>query len=68
MKFKKRFFTILFLSLFSVAALVSCGGKQAADQTEGEHPAESAEHPAAADSTEHPAETNEHPSDSTNQQ
>lgn len=41
-------------------ALTSCGGKKESaevtiEQTEGEHPAEDAEHPASSDSTEHPA-------------
>jgi len=68
--FKKRLATIIFLTLFSVAALVSCGkqaqkeeapaAEVAADSTE--HPADSTEHP--SDSTEHPADV-EHPADST---
>ncbi|MFZ1807072.1 MAG: hypothetical protein WAU36_07625 [Cyclobacteriaceae bacterium] len=64
----KRLTAVIFFALFSTAILVSCGGKQAAEQTEEEHPTEeSAEHPAAADSTEHPAGA-EHPTDSTSQQ
>lgn len=57
--FKKRLATIIFITLFSAAALVSCG-KQG---TKEDHPA--GEHP--ADSTEHPADSTEHPSDSTKQ-
>lgn len=67
----KRLTSLIFFALFSTAILISCGGKQAAEQeeqTEEEHPAESSEHPAAADSTEHPSDSSEHPSDSTNQQ
>ncbi|MEQ9412735.1 MAG: hypothetical protein RIF39_02830 [Cyclobacteriaceae bacterium] len=62
----KRLTSLIFFALFSTAILVSCGGKQAAEQTEEEHPTESAEHP-AADSTEHPTDA-EHPTDSTSQQ
>jgi hypothetical protein len=67
--FKKRLAAIIFVTLFSAAALVSCGKQAsteapatevAADSTE--HPADSTEHP--SDSTEHPA--GEHPKDSTN--
>lgn len=63
---KKRLATIIFITLFSAAALVSCG-KQGTkeDHPAGEHPADSTEHP--ADSTEHPADSTEHPSDSTKQ-
>lgn len=56
---KKRLATLIFITLFSAAALVSCG-KQG---TKEDHPA--GEHP--ADSTEHPADSTEHPSDSTKQ-
>jgi hypothetical protein len=59
--FKKRLATILFLVMFSAAAVVSCS--KPANKEEhpaGEHPADSTEHP--ADSTEHPTE---HPADST---
>jgi hypothetical protein len=68
---KKRLATIIFITLFSAAALVSCG-KQGTkeDHPAGEHPADSTEHP--ADSTEHPSDSTkeasehpEHPSDST---
>lgn len=67
--FKKRVATVIFLILFSVAAIVSCGKQEnkgedgsanAADSTE--HPADSTEHP--SDSTEHPADS-EHPADTT---
>lgn len=64
----KRLTTVIFFALFSTAILVSCGSKQAAEQTEEEHPTESAEHPVASDSTKHPAGDSEHPSDSTSQQ
>lgn len=69
---KKRLATIIFITLFSAAALVSCG-KQGTkeDHPAGEHPADSTEHP--ADSTEHPSDSTkqasehpEHPTDSTN--
>lgn len=61
---RKRLAIIIFLALICTATLVSCGGKQAAETEEAdEHPADSEEHPAAADSTDHPA--GEHPSDST---
>jgi hypothetical protein len=65
---KKRLATIIFLTLFSAATMVSCGKQgnkedhpagQASDSTE--HPSDSTEHP--SDSTEHPA--GEHPKDST---
>jgi hypothetical protein len=58
--FKKRLATIIFLALFSAAALVSCGTKGKKDEKAGEHPKDSTEHP--KDSTEHPKE---HPADST---
>lgn len=64
---RKRLAMFTFLVLISTATLVSCGGKQAADTEEAEeHPADSEEHPTAADSTDHPA--GEHPSDSTSVQ
>ncbi len=64
-KFKKSLATIIFLSLFSVAALVSCG-KQA--QKEEAPASETSEHP--ADSTEHPADStnHDHPADTTKNQ
>jgi hypothetical protein len=66
--FKKRLTAIIFVSLFSVAALISCGkqtGEQAGEISSDstEHPADSTEHP--SDSTEHPSDHPEHPSDST---
>jgi hypothetical protein len=67
LKFKKSLALIIFLTLFSAAAIVSCG-KQA-NQEAGDHPADdSTEHP--ADSTEHPSDStkNEHPADTTKKQ
>ncbi|MEQ1588306.1 MAG: hypothetical protein ABL895_20650 [Cyclobacteriaceae bacterium] len=69
--FKKRLATIIFLTLFSAATLVSCGKQgNKEDHPAGEHPADSTEHP--ADSTEHPSDSTkqasehpEHPTDST---
>ncbi len=68
--FKKRLAAIIFVTLFSATALVSCGkqapkeeapaAEVASDSTE--HPSDSTEHP--SDSTEHPAGS-EHPKDST---
>jgi hypothetical protein len=67
MTIRKRLAMFIFLALISTATLVACGGKQAAETEEAEeHPADSEEHPAAADSTDHPA--GEHPSDSTSVQ
>ncbi len=62
MNLKKRFATIVFLALFSAAAIVSCG-KQSnqGEHPAGEHPSDSTEHP--ADSTEHPSDSTEHPSE-----
>ncbi len=54
--FKKRLALIIFLSLFSAAAIVSCGKSgDKKDHPAGEHPADSTEHP--ADSTEHPVDS-----------
>lgn len=66
MQLKKRLATILFLTVFSVVIIVSCGKKSSEEHPAGEHPteeADSTEHP--SDSTEHPAE---HPADSTQNQ
>jgi hypothetical protein len=61
---RKRFATLIFISLISAAAVVSCGKQK--DHPAGEHPSDSTEHPSDStkqgDSTEHP---NEHPQDST---
>lgn len=57
--FKKRLATIIFLVLFSTAAIVSCGKQAKEDHPAGEHPADSTEHP--SDSTEHPSDSTEHP-------
>lgn len=54
--FKKRLASIIFITLFSAATLVSCG-KQASTEAPATE--------VAADSTEHPADSTEHPSDST---
>jgi len=66
--FKKKLASIVFVSLFAAATMVSCGkqtAQQEAPATEAsdstEHPSDSTEHP--SDSTEHPA--GEHPKDST---
>ena len=65
--FKRSLATLIFLSVFSVAALVSCGKpKEEAPASEvssdtTEHPSDSTEHP--SDSTQH-----EHPADSTKKQ
>jgi len=58
--FKKRLTAIIFVTLFSTSAMVSCG-KQAAKEEPAatEHPADSTEHP--SDSTEHPSDSTEHP-------
>lgn len=65
-KFKKSLALIIFLTLFSTAALVSCG-KQA-QEAATEESSDSAEHP--ADSTEHPTDTtkHDHPADTTKNQ
>ncbi len=57
--FKKRLATIIFVTLFSAAAIVSCGKKAAKEEAATEHPADSTEHP--SDSTEHPSDSTEHP-------
>ncbi len=57
--FKKRLATIILLTLFSVATIVSCGKKENKEEQGTEHPADSTEHP--SDSTEHPSDSTEHP-------
>lgn len=56
--FKKRVASIILVSLFSAATMVSCG-KQASTESATEVAADSTEHP--SDSTEHPSDSTEHP-------
>jgi hypothetical protein len=57
--FKKRLATIIFVTLFSAAAMVSCGKQATTEEATTEQPADSTEHP--SDSTEHPSDSTEHP-------
>ena len=65
--FKKRLATIIFLTLFSAATIVSCGKPSNTEEANTEQAAsDSTEHP--TDSAEHPTDAAEHPADSTNNQ
>ncbi len=65
--FKKRLATIIVLTVFSAATIVSCGKQSNPDEGSTEQAAsDSTEHP--TDSAEHPTDAAEHPADSTNNQ
>jgi hypothetical protein len=68
LSFRKRLATIIFLTLFSAATIVSCGKQSNAEEgnTEEQAAGDSTEHP--AESNEHPADSSEHPADSTQNQ
>ena len=63
--FKKRLSTIIFLTLFSAAIIVSCGKQGNTEEANSE---EANTEQAASDSTEHPTDSAEHPADSTKNQ